>query len=433
MKENLQTKVFSVSELARGIRSHLEIEFHQVCVEGEVSNLTKQASGHLYFSLKDEESQISCAFFRAPKIEWTDGSLIRVKGKMSFYVARGTAQLIVKEVENAGLGFLQKKFEELKEKLRREGLFSSEHKNQIPPYPQKIAIITSKNAAALRDITQVLKRRCPWIQTYLYPVSVQGEGTWKQTCLAIEKLNRSKIYGLPKVDVLILARGGGSLEDLWNFNEEGLARSIFASQIPIITGIGHEIDFTLADFVADMRAATPSAAAELVSISQKELQNQLYSFSQKAKHLMLSQFEKENTRLQISSQSLRSFAIKGALKNQQTELKQYALRLSQVFCLYQERKIFLLENLKNRLISPQKRWESYQNRWKQCQAILKALSPRHLLEKGFSIVFQNHQNQNKQKVVSRLSQVKKEDLLKIQVSDGTLAVKVLEKKKKTRF
>ncbi|GHC66116.1 exodeoxyribonuclease VII large subunit [Roseibacillus persicicus] len=265
-----------VSRLLRRMRNLLEIEIGEVWVEGEVSNLRKQGSGHWYFSLKDEGGQIVCAMFgarRRPGSEvLEDGAKVRVFGEVTVYEARGTAQLVVKEAEAVGAGALQAQFEALKRKLDGEGLFDASLKKTLPKFPTRIGIVTSGSSAALQDMINVLSRRAPWVTVYLSDVLVQGKGAERGIAKAIERIGNWKENGLPECDVVIVGRGGGSLEDLWNFNEEVVARAIAACPIPIVSAVGHEIDFTIADFVADLRAPTPSAAAELVVPERSELE-----------------------------------------------------------------------------------------------------------------------------------------------------------------
>ncbi len=271
--------VMTVGQLVRRMRNVLEIEIGEVWVEGEVSNLRRQASGHYYFSLKDENSQVSCAMFGARRRQGhaalEDGAKVRVFGEVTLYEARGAAQVVVRRVEPAGLGDLQARFEALKKKLLEEGLFAEEIKKPLPAFPMMIGLVTSGTGAALQDIVNVLSRRAPWVTAVLYPVQVQGHGAEAGIARAIEELGDPERYGLPRCDVIIAGRGGGSLEDLWNFNEEVVARAIHACPIPVVSAVGHEIDFTIADFVADVRAPTPSAAAELVVPSRDDLRERL--------------------------------------------------------------------------------------------------------------------------------------------------------------
>ncbi|MFZ3217564.1 MAG: exodeoxyribonuclease VII large subunit [Candidatus Acidiferrales bacterium] len=269
-----QRRTWKVSELTAHIRELLETALPEVWVEGEVSNCHMAQSGHCYFTLKDAKSQIRCVCFRdqmrGMKFKPEDGLHITVRGALSVYDARGEYQIYVTQIEPVGLGALQLAFDQLKKKLEQEGLFAAARKKPLPVLPRCIGVITSPTGAAIRDILRVLKRRFPNAQVTLYPVKVQGAGAAAEMAEALRYLNAAQ-----SVDVLILARGGGSLEDLWAFNEEILARAIFASAIPVITGVGHETDFTIADFVADLRAPTPSAAAEIVVKSRQEFERHI--------------------------------------------------------------------------------------------------------------------------------------------------------------
>eukprot|EP00903_Cladosiphon_okamuranus_P003663 g3661.t1 len=257
----------------------IESEVGRLWIEGEVSNLKKQGSGHWYFSLKDASSQIQCAMFSARNRQGSetlrDGEKVKVFAEATVYAARGQLQVIVERVEHSGQGDLQARFEALKRKLDAEGLFDQSRKKPLPKFPSTIGLVTSSTGAALQDILNILTRRAPWIQPVLLPVLVQGKGAERGIAHAIGKLNNPRKYGYPACDLLIVGRGGGSIEDLWCFNEEIVARAIAASSIPVLSAVGHEIDFTIADFVADLRAPTPSAAAELAVPDHAELLSQL--------------------------------------------------------------------------------------------------------------------------------------------------------------
>jgi len=266
--------VWKVSELTERISEILEGSFRDVWVEGEVSNYHAAQSGHLYFTLKDARSQIRCVCFRDQvrglKFRPEDGLQVTVRGSLGVYEPRGEYQIYVSYIEPVGLGALQLAFEQLKKRLAEEGLFDEERKKPLPVLPRRIGVITSPSGAAIRDILRVLKRRFPNVHVLLFPVKVQGEGAAGEVVAAVQYFNRVRT-----ADVLIIARGGGSLEDLWAFNEEPVARAIGASDIPVITGIGHETDFTIADFAADVRAPTPSAAAEIVVRSRQEFERHI--------------------------------------------------------------------------------------------------------------------------------------------------------------
>jgi exodeoxyribonuclease VII large subunit len=262
-------KTFTVSELTGKIRDLLAKNFTDISVQGEISNCREAQSGHIYFTLKDDRAQIRCVYFkqqqRGIKFRPEDGLQITVRGSISVYEQRGEYQIYVEKIDLLGQGALQLAFEQLKKRLEAEGLFDPARKKPLPLLPSRIGIITSPRGAAVRDVVRILTRRFPNVHLMVFPVRVQGEGSAEEIVKALKFFNKGKL-----VDVLILARGGGSLEDLWSFNEEIVARAIFASEIPVISGVGHETDFTIADFVADVRASTPSAAAELVVQTRRE-------------------------------------------------------------------------------------------------------------------------------------------------------------------
>jgi len=265
-----QKQVFSVSELTMMLKKSLETSFPSVWIQGEVSNLKRHSSGHVYFTLKDENAQIACVLWRSRAasvaVELDDGLKVQAQGAITVYPPRGNYQLDVVRLIPVGIGELQAAFEKLKAKLAAEGLFAPERKKPIPPFPRRVGIVTSETGAALRDILSVIVRRFPAVEVLLLPVRVQGAGAAQEIAAAIRDMNA---YG--EIDVMIVGRGGGSLEDLWPFNEEVVARAIFDSRIPVVSAVGHEIDFSISDFVADLRAPTPSAAAELVVPSRDEL------------------------------------------------------------------------------------------------------------------------------------------------------------------
>lgn len=264
-----EPRVLTVSELTRVVRATLEDQIGQVWVEGEISNYRKQPSGHQYFTLKDEQSQVSCVWFargglRLKQTSLADGMHVQVRGALTVYEARGQYQLSVQTVQAAGAGLLQAKFEALKRKLEAEGLFDPDRKRPLPQFPATIALVTSPTGAALRDMLNILGRRAPWVRVIISPVRVQGAGAAQEIATAILELNDLVARGVLPIDVMVVGRGGGSIEDLWEFNEEIVARAIVQSIVPVVSAVGHEIDFTIADFVADLRAPTPSAAAELI-------------------------------------------------------------------------------------------------------------------------------------------------------------------------
>jgi len=279
--------VFTVSQLTRKIRTLLQIQVGEVWVDGEISNLRPNKSGHVYFTLKDAHSQISCVLFRGRasrlRVEMQEGMQVQAFGEVSVYEARGSYQLIVHTLQEKGLGALQARFEALKRSLEAEGLFDESRKKPVPAHPRVIALVTSPTSAAVRDLLKVLGRRAPGVRVLVAPVRVQGQGAEEEIAAAVEMINRESGRTLPVVDTLIVGRGGGSLEDLWCFNEEITARAIAASEIPVISAVGHEIDFTIADFAADLRAATPSAAAELAVPDHGELRRRVATLGQRSR------------------------------------------------------------------------------------------------------------------------------------------------------
>lgn len=268
------TEVFTVGEITTRIRDLLEAAFPRVWVEGEISNCSRAASGHLYFSLRDDRAQLPCAMFRGDnrqiEFEPRDGLRVMARGRVTIYPPSGRYQLIVSTLKPLGVGRLHLEFERLKERLAAEGLFDAVRKRPLPPYPRRIGVVTSSKGAAIRDIVSVLERRWPVAEVVLYPVRVQGEGSAEEIAAAIGDIDRRG-----GADVLIVGRGGGSLEDLWAFNEEVVARAIAAARTPVVSAVGHEIDFSIADFTADLRAPTPSAAAELVAPDGPGLRDRL--------------------------------------------------------------------------------------------------------------------------------------------------------------
>jgi exodeoxyribonuclease VII large subunit len=273
-----EKRILTVSQLTALIREVVEENFEHVWLEGEVSNLAVPASGHLYFTLKDAGAQIRCVLFRASsralKFKIQNGMALVLRGRVSVYDQRGEYQFIAEYLEPKGIGALQLAFVQLKEKLAREGLFDESHKKSLPGLPRRIGVVTSTSGAAIHDILTVLRRRHAGVEVLIRPVTVQGEGAAAEIAAAIRDFNRYR-----DVDVLIVGRGGGSMEDLWAFNEEQVARAIHASRIPVISAVGHEVDYTISDFVADLRAPTPSAAAELVVKSRQELDAELSNLS----------------------------------------------------------------------------------------------------------------------------------------------------------
>mgnify|MGYP002784654829 CR=1 FL=1 len=410
-----QDKTLSVTQLLRRIKNVVEIEVGEVWVEGEVSNLKKQASGHWYFTLKDEGAQIQCAMFGARKRSGneclTDGAKVRVFAETSIYEARGSLQIIVLRAEAAGQGDLQAKFEALKRKLHAEGLFDASRKKSLPRFPRQIGIVTSETGAVIQDIQQVIARRAPWVKLYLIPIRVQGKGAEREIAAAVHAFSQHEQYGLPACDVLIVGRGGGSLEDLWCFNEEIVARAIARCRIPVISAVGHEIDFTICDFVADLRAPTPSAAAELAVPDSQDLTRRWQNIERRIQQLVHSRLEQWQYRLEAMQRGtlqrrgeriLRepvmkldslgdrlSRATESHLQHSQQKLEQLRIAHRGLHPrLILERRAALHTELGRRLQqSMRQTFERREKQLKHLDAILRTLGPDSSLQRGYSITF----------------------------------------------
>jgi exodeoxyribonuclease VII large subunit len=357
----------SVSQLNRQARSLLESHFDFVWVEGEVSNFAAPSSGHWYFSLKDGGAQVRCAMFRNKnqrlKLNPKNGDAVRLRCRVSLYEGRGEFQLIVEFMEPAGAGALQAAFERLKTKLASEGLFERSKKQVIPESISHLGVITSPTGAAIHDILTVLKRRCPSIAVSIIPVAVQGQNAAPEISSAIARVNRWQREGVVNLDALIVGRGGGSLEDLWAFNEEIVARAIADSELPIVSAVGHEIDFTIADMVADARAATPSAAAEMLSPDQREWQNQLKATEQRLQQLI-------RRKLSDATRDLEN--LRRRLRHPGHQLREQSQRLDD-----------LEQRLNNAM---QRKLEHAGTRLAHLGQMLDSLSPLRSLQRGYAIL-----------------------------------------------
>jgi exodeoxyribonuclease VII large subunit len=373
--------IFTVSRLNQTVRQLLEMEMGQIWLSGEISNFSQPSSGHWYFTLKDDRAQVRCAMFRNTNRRTTfrpqNGQQILMRATITLYEPRGEYQLIAESMQPAGDGLLQQQFEQLKERLLVEGLFDQIHKQPLPSPAKQLGVITSATGAALHDVLQVLKRRDPSLPVVIYPTPVQGVEAPMQIVRAIELANQRA-----ECDVLIVGRGGGSLEDLWSFNDERVARAIFASQIPIVSAVGHETDVTIADFVADLRAPTPSAAAELVSRNQLELLRQIQAQQQRLEMAMdyylaqrTRQFTQLNHRLQQQHPHLR-------LARQQTALLKLRRRLDEAMQTRLRLLMRRAERLQQRLSQqqPQPRIHRTQQRVQQLQYRLQQALTRQLSE-----------------------------------------------------
>jgi exodeoxyribonuclease VII large subunit len=341
VRNNLPLRdILTVTELNQEIKDLLEERFSEVWVEGEISNLRIPPSGHLYFTLKDDASQIRAVLFRmqARSLRFLpeDGLKVICRGRVSLYEKRGDYQLILETMEPKGIGALQLAFIQLKERLEKEGLFRSEPKKPLPVVPQRIGIITSPTGAVIRDMLHILERRFENLHILLYPARVQGEGAWREIASGIEYFNHMK-----NVDVLIMGRGGGSLEDLWPFNEEGLARAIYRSKIPIISAVGHETDYTISDFVADLRAPTPSAAAELVVKEKREIKNGLHFLGHRLESRITQTLQEDRTHLQH---------LQKILGTPGKALEELFLRIDELFGRLQRRVCWVLQGHRERSV-----------------------------------------------------------------------------------
>ena len=383
----------SVSDLNSKIRYSLEKDLSSIRVKGELSNFHHHpSSGHMYFTLKDELNEIRCAMFRTKnqflKFNPIDGMSVRLFGDITFYEQRGSLQIKVSMMEEDGVGDLHKAFEKMKSSLEKEGLFDKKYKKQLPPYPKKIGIITSESGAAIKDIFNVLGRRAPQVKLILKSVKVQGDDAPKQISKAIELFNSKNC-----VDVLIIGRGGGSIEDLWAFNEEIVARAIFKSLIPIISAVGHETDFSISDFVSDVRAPTPSAAAEIAVVSKDAIEKNLKSQKKQIIDLMMSRLEKYWLR-------------KDQLERRMSISKPQARILNSLELLnnYYERLIYV--NNQNFI--------HYRNDLESLQKRLVGLGPNNVLERGFSIATNIQGN-----IIKSPDQIKVGDTFNLKMAKGS--------------
>lgn len=390
--------IYSVTQINSEIKTILEDSYPSVWICGEVSSFKQYASGHMYFNLKDEKSQISAVMFsfhnKNLKFEPKDGMQVLVYGKVTTYINRGSYQIQVYHIEEKGLGTLQEAFEKLKKKLFEEGLFDSSHKKEIPYIVNKIGVVTSKDGAALHDILSVLNRRFSNVEVLIYPVRVQGEQAKFEIANAIKYLNENH----KELDVLLVGRGGGSLEDLWVFNEEIVARAIYNSDIPIISCVGHEVDFTIADFVADLRAPTPSVAAEIVAKSRTDLEEKLSV---------------------IKSRIVNN--IKSIVKLYDEKIKYFknCRALSKPYEIYEE-KIQYIDELREKLVlNINNLILNKQQNLKLNAQKLDLLSPLKTLSRGYSVCFKDG------KIIKKKEQVFKDDILDINLSDGIIKTKVI--------
>ena len=441
-----ERRLWKVRDLVAAVRSHIEREYSDAWVEGEISNFRAPDSGHVYFTLKDGNAQIKVVMFRSVarllRFRPADGLQVVVRGRVTVYEDRGELQISAEHIEPKGAGSLQLAFEQLKSKLEAEGLFASERKKPIPSLPSRIGVVTSPQAAALRDILNILQRRHYSVNVLIYPAQVQGDAASLEVAAGVRFFNKHD-----NVDVIIVARGGGSAEDLAAFNDEALARSIVASEIPVISAIGHETDFTIADFVADLRAPTPSAAAELVIRSRQEIEDHASAMHERLTRAM-------RYRLLMGRQQLTELAQHGAFARMMELIRQRQQKLDDLTHRMELAERQLLEQLLRRwerisaavrhydlrlvLSGMGKQIESgtaalvaimrnvllqHRVRSERLQTALESLSPLAILERGYALVFDPHGN-----LLKDASTVKAGDKISARLAHGELHAAVTKKK-----
>jgi exodeoxyribonuclease VII large subunit len=441
------SKVFTVAELTRQIRGALETRFGAVWVQGEISNYRPQPSGHRYFTLKDQRAAISCVVFRnslpstAPPI--ADGAQVQLYGNVTVFEARGQYQLNVQILQTRGAGLLQAKFEALKRKLEAEGLFDSARKRPLPKFPRRIGIVTSSSGAAIRDILNVLSRRAPNVHVLINPVRVQGIGAAAEIAVAIKEFGRPNESWEP-VDLIVIARGGGSIEDLWEFNEEIVARAIFHSPIPIVSAVGHEIDFTIADFVADLRAPTPSAAAELVVPDAAELSRKVVDLRNCLQKCLRNFLQQSLTRLRFLSERTIARELMQRMRDAQQQLdlngetlrrklKQFvadsraalAARAQALKTQDPRRELAVCRNrigeLERRIVmQPPHFLQNARQRFQSVEGILRVVGPEATLHRGYSIT-----TDASGKVIRTIAAARPKSKIKTRVADGEFESQVL--------
>lgn len=422
----MDDKYITVSSLNRYIKAKFDIDsnLNEVFLKGEISNFKHHSRGHFYFTLKDEASRIAAVMFNfnASKItfEPENGMKVLVSGRISVYEATGGYQIYVNTMEVDGVGNLYLEYEKLKKKLATEGLFSPEHKRPIPKYPRRIGIITAPTGAAIRDILSTIKRRFPICETILFPALVQGEGAKESV---VKQLETAQNYD---IDVIICGRGGGSIEDLWAFNEEIVARAIYNSKIPVISAVGHEIDFTIADFVADLRAPTPTGAAEMAVPNITDLNSMLNQYKLRATKAIKTQYNNYATRLDWLKN-------KQILKN---PLNIYEIKEQKLDSLIDRVNLLIKNNLNqndlrfrkimdNKLIrEPERLLERKQYQYNILLKTVTVLNPMRLLESGYSIT------RTKNGVITNIDKVNIDDILYVDLKNGTVNAKVISKEKK---
>jgi len=444
------SKVFTVAELTRQIRGTLETKFGAVWVQGEISNYRPQPSGHRYFTLKDQRAAISCVIFRntlpptAPPI--ADGAQVQVYGNVTVFEARGQYQLNVQILQTRGAGLLQAKFEALKRKLEAEGLFDPARKRALPKFPKRIGIVTSPSGAAIRDILNVLQRRAPNVQVLVSPVRVQGIGAAAEIATALKELATPNEAWEP-IDLIVIARGGGSIEDLWEFNEEIVARAIFHSAIPVVSAVGHEIDFTIADFVADLRAPTPSAAAELIVPDVVELVRRVNELENCLQKYLRNFLQHSLTRLRFLSERTLARELMQKMRDAQQQLDFTAetvrRKLKQIVADARaalstraqslkahdpKREVALCRNraidLERRIVAqPARLLQNARQRFQRAEGILRVVGPGATLRRGYSIT-----TDAAGKVIQTVAAARPKSKIRTRVTDGEFESEVIKQK-----
>ncbi len=417
----MESKYISIGQLNRYIKYKMDndINLQNVYLKGEISNFKAHTRGHFYFTLKDEESRINAIMFHtsASKVKFIpqDGMKVLISGKINVYVANGAYQIYVDEMLEDGVGNLYIAFEQLKKKLKEEGLFDSIHKKKIPKIPSKIGVVTAPTGAAIRDITSTIRRRWPLAEVILFPALVQGEFAKDSVSMQIKRADAFEL------DVLIVGRGGGSIEDLWCFNEEIVARTIFNAKTPIISAVGHEVDFTIADFVSDMRAPTPTGAAEMAVPSRGDVESYLSQLSIRLNKVM-------QNKITIRKQKLEQIMSRSIFKN---PIRMYEVKEQQFSNLLDKLKynIVHLYNTKNNQYEklmqsilfkePLKLIEKSKNRYLITLSKLETLSPILTIKRGYSVARKNN------KIIKSVSEVQKNDLIEIEVCDGKIKTEVV--------
>jgi len=417
-------RVFTVSELTRSIRGTLETKFAAVWVQGEISNYKLHPSGHQYFTLKDQRAQISCVIWRDTVLprrqRLADGGQVQVYGTVTVFEARGQYQLNVQIIQQRGVGILQAKFEALKRKLEAEGLFAQERKRPLPKFPRRIGIVTSPSGAAIRDMLNVLRRRAPWLQILINPVRVQGLGAAQEIAVAIRELALPNEAFSP-VDLIVITRGGGSIEDLWEFNEEIVARAIFHSVVPIVSAVGHEIDFTICDFVADLRAPTPSAAAELIVPDVIDLQRQIDRCLRTLGRQLLDRIRDAQQRVDHARETLQrclAHKIEGYKRG-----LDHALRVLQARSPVREvmmRRNYLADLHRRLVACPAYLIENARHRFSRIEGILRVLGPDATLRRGYSITMND-----RGEIIRTVTVVTPKMRIRTRVSDGEFGSEVM--------